>query len=186
MTLSCLRWWQRKPRMIIMVLVPSSADSGWSAVFVTPRHFRWHKLSWKSCKSLWAKTWSRAHKCCRERWLSEMEGDGEKVCVSGTLNTGGNYVIYADGTSLTPLQLWHKENIFAHFSAICHFYCAKARFYKCSLSLRIKSRVCKVTRMWGRWKKRIGFHKEILHCVAETGEPKGLLSVKAQNLRNKF
>lgn len=35
-------------------------------------------------------------------------------------------------------------------------------------------------------KKHIGFLKEILHCVVETRELKGLLSVKAQNLRNKF
>lgn len=35
-------------------------------------------------------------------------------------------------------------------------------------------------------KKCIGFLKEIFHCVAETREPNGLLSVKAQNLRNKF
>lgn len=41
-----------------------------------------------------------------------MEGGGEKVCVSGTLNTGGNSIIYADGTSLPPLQLWRKENIY--------------------------------------------------------------------------
>lgn len=34
--------------------------------------------------------------------------------------------------------------------------------------------------------KLIGFLKEMFHCVAEKREPKGLLSVKGQNLRSKF
>jgi len=44
--------------------------------------------------------------------LSEMEGDGERVCVSGTLIKGDNFIICADDTSLLPLQLWHKKSIY--------------------------------------------------------------------------
>lgn len=41
-----------------------------------------------------------------------MEENGAKVSALGILNTGSNYIIYIDGTSLSPLQLWHKENIY--------------------------------------------------------------------------
>lgn len=77
------------------------------------------------------------------------------------------------------------EPLLAHFSVVCPVRCDKARIYRCSLPLHVKFRVCKAKRMWN-WRKNTGFLKEIFHCVAETREPKGLLSVKAQNLRNKF
>ena len=126
-TLSSQCWWQRNPR-VIMVLVTSSADSGWSTVFIPLRHFRWQKLFWKSCKSLWAKTWYRAHNHCRARWLSEIEGDGEKVCVWGAPNTGGNYIIFAYGTSLPPLQLAQGNHLLPIFQRFAIFTVPKQGF----------------------------------------------------------
>lgn len=45
------------------------------------------------------------------------------------------------------------ETSLAHFSVLCHFHCGKARIYRRSLSLHIKSRVCKAKRMWN-WRKK--------------------------------
>lgn len=149
-----LYWWQRKHKVTLVPLT-SSAVSGQSTMFTPPQYFHWHELFWNSCKSFWAKTWPRAHNHCRAHMLPEMGGveDGKRFVFQELWSR----VTTISFMLMAPVCLLHscgiRKTFIAHFSVICHFYCAKARLYKCSLSLHIKSRVCKSKRMWGWWKK---------------------------------
>lgn len=67
----------------------------------------------------------------------------------------------------------------AHFAVICHFYCAKARFYKC-LCLCILNPGCVRQKECGVGEKKIhiGFLKEIFSLCGREKRTKGYFICK--------